>query len=802
MKKVVRLVVLFAFTLSIISPFGWTDATPVSAESSVTFAVNQVAPNEGAIAKSLINQGKINPNATQVEIDAMVQQYLKTKLKVEPDSADADKRARVQAAKSKSYNEIGFRNFVDDKKHGVNIRKQEQEHISDVRPQQFPENPETGKLLVILADFDEDSGGPLFIDFPVPGPLDNSTMYVSDYSNNYYKKLLFSRGGFTAVDQNGMNLSLNSMNDYFLEQSQGKYGISGDVYGWYTLPHSEAYYGDDDPAGGNDNLAPGTPQNLVKDLMDIVAQDNSINLSDYDLEDLYDIDGDNNYKEADGIIDHLIIVHAGMDQSAGGGDQGDDAIWAHSSSVNYTVTSGGKEYTVMNYTIQGQDSAIGTFCHEYGHDLGLPDEYDTAYSGSGEPVGFWSIMASGSWLGQPLDSKPSSFSAWARFALGWITPTEVDVTSLKSRGIAYDIDEAVSFGSNTPAIKANLPDQTITIATPYQGSYIWYGGREDQIDNTMYIPLDLTASSSATNIDLNMALMYEIEDNWDFGFVQVSTDNGTTWTSLESETGLTTSAIVADGMPEIAANMPGYTGSTGGGWVNDTLDLTPYKGLNILLQIRYMTDWGTTYTGMFVDSLSVVVDGTVTLLEENAESGIGSWDVDGWTIMTGTEQKGHYYMLEWRNYKGSDETLKNCYQFVDSANGTIDTFRYEPGLVLWYRNKAYTENWTGVHPGYVFLGVVDAHPEPVLYKGSPLRTRLQIRDAAFNVDPVQAKTFVIGNDIIKLPKLPAVSAFSDNKPYWYQKTSDSGLLLPNYGFKFKVTGHSRDGSVGRVLLYR
>ncbi|MCZ8486632.1 immune inhibitor A [Vibrio lentus] len=37
----------------------------------------------------------------------------------------------------------------------------------------------------------------------------------------------------------------------------------------------------------------------------------------------------------------------------------------------------------------------------YGHDLG-PDEYDTQYTGKGEPVSYWSIMSSGSWAGQPV----------------------------------------------------------------------------------------------------------------------------------------------------------------------------------------------------------------------------------------------------------------------------------------------------------------------------------------------------------------------------------------------------------------
>ncbi|PAF12328.1 hypothetical protein CHH61_25080, partial [Shouchella clausii] len=63
-----------------------------------------------------------------------------------------------------------------------------------------------------------------------------------------------------------------------------------------------------------------------------------------------------------------------------------------------------------DYTIEPEDGAAGVFAHEYGHDLGLPDEYDTIYSGAGEPVEFWSIMSAGSWAGKIPGTEPTGFS--------------------------------------------------------------------------------------------------------------------------------------------------------------------------------------------------------------------------------------------------------------------------------------------------------------------------------------------------------------------------------------------------------
>ncbi len=100
--------------------------------------------------------------------------------------------------------------------------------------------------------------------------------------------------------------------------------------------------------------------------------------------------------EPDGIIDHLMVVHAGVGQEAGGGKLKDDAIWSHRSKLGSkpyaidgtksSVSNWGGKMAAHDYTIEPEDGAVGVFAHEYGHDLGLPDEYDTKYSGQGEPV--------------------------------------------------------------------------------------------------------------------------------------------------------------------------------------------------------------------------------------------------------------------------------------------------------------------------------------------------------------------------------------------------------------------------------
>jgi immune inhibitor A len=212
----------------------------------------------------------------------------------------------------------------------------------------------------------------------------------------------------------------------------------------------EAYYGDDRPSGGNDNNGPGTTKDLIADVVSVINSQNAINWADYDT-------------NGDCVIDHPLFIHAGVDQSGGGGIQGNDAIWAHSSSVAQPVTDPTdacpKGLYISNYTIMPEDGGVGVFAHEFGHDLGLPDEYDTIYSGRGESVAFWSLMSSGSWIGRPAQTQPSDISIWGRMALGWVTnntqipATErnlarINVSNLGKAPINLRLEQSVRWGGN------------------------------------------------------------------------------------------------------------------------------------------------------------------------------------------------------------------------------------------------------------------------------------------------------------------------------------------------------------------
>jgi hypothetical protein len=128
---------------------------------------------------------------------------------------------------------------------------------------------------------------------------------------------------------------------------------------------------------------------------------------------------------------------------------------------------------------------------------------------------------------------------------------------------------------------------------------VLWGNEGDEADNALVFEADLSTVGAAT---LNFDNLIDIEEQWDFGVVQVSTDGGETWVSLSNEN--TRSDVVEEGYPKIKENMPGFTGLYTD-WQNETFDLAGYAGQKVLISFRYLTDWGTTESGWFIDNIEI-----------------------------------------------------------------------------------------------------------------------------------------------------------------------------------------------------
>lgn len=140
-----------------------------------------------------------------------------------------------------------------------------------------------------------------------------------------------------------------------------------------------------------------------------------------------------------------------------------------------------------------------------------------------------------------------------------------------------------------------------------------FSGGGDLVDNFMITSADLSGVTGAT---LTFDTLFDIEYAWDYGFVQVSTDGGSSWTSLSN--GDTCTDLDPNAHPKVAANVPGFTGVSGFGcndpyagayptatWMSTSFDLSAYDGQQILVAFRYVTDWAYNEAGWYVDNVNI-----------------------------------------------------------------------------------------------------------------------------------------------------------------------------------------------------
>jgi len=136
---------------------------------------------------------------------------------------------------------------------------------------------------------------------------------------------------------------------------------------------------------------------------------------------------------------HIVVIVAGAERSYSTNPCA-ASVWAHRWGLSGSVvapTLDGKivgrnyaqfgEWHCSGSAPSGHAATIGVMVHELGHDIGLPDLYDTDDSSAG--IGDWSVMASGSWNGTSLPGdSPAHFDPWCKYFEGWISPTLVTTT--------------------------------------------------------------------------------------------------------------------------------------------------------------------------------------------------------------------------------------------------------------------------------------------------------------------------------------------------------------------------------------
>ncbi|MBK9925551.1 MAG: immune inhibitor A [Anaerolineales bacterium] len=642
--------------------------------------------------------------------------------------------------------------------------------------------------------------GPLHNQIPQPNrAVDNTTIWTSNFNKAYYENMLFSEAPGAV-----------SMRNYYIEQSSNRYTVNGEVTDWVQVPYNASRYG----SNYCGSIVCATTWLFVRDSAAVwynaqiaagkTPAEIDAYLSRFDVWDRYDYDADGDFNEPDGYIDHFQAVHAGEGEETGGGSLGEDAIWSHRWYAYYNnigltgpgfnplggVQVGGSSYWIGDYTVEPENGGVGVFAHEFGHDLGLPDLYDTSGNtgGAENSVGFWSLYASGSYgsTGKPQDgigSKPVHMSAYEKIFLGWSNYKLVDWASepKKKTNVKLGVSE---FNTNDPQmLVVALPDKQVDfpVGDPYSGDFFYFSGSGNDLVNSMSRSVTLPADAAS----FSAKVRYDIELDWDYAYLTV---NGT-----PVNTNLSTSDD-----PNGQNFGEGITGASAD-WVDLTADLTAFAGQTVDIGFLYWTDSAVANPGIFVDDISISGQPL-----DDAETDAG-WTYVGFirTGSTVTQSFPNYYVAEYRKYVGYDKSLKTGpynFGFLDNPNlqNWVEHYPYDDGLLIWYLDYSFPDNNVGDNCasgrcGGLFLPI-DAHSDLMIRpdNGQAWRPRVQAYDSTFSVDRTP-KICLNANSIKKCyGGLLGNSLFDDTISYWNPPNPAIGhygwssVPLPAFGVEIRI----------------
>lgn len=263
----------------------------------------------------------------------------------------------------------------------------------------YPTIGKDTRSLVVLVEFKD-------VDFTVDNPQE------------YYTRMLNERG-FSEFGANGSAL------DYYRDASNGLYSPHFDVYGPVKVSKNASYFKD---------MNSSAMELLIKESLIQLHDEGSINFSNYDFDD-------------DGIIDTVFFYYAGY----GSADSETETIWPHQYDYRYLnmgmvkqLMLDGKKvgpYACGNELkgtnpVTGKEpwkdgsepwvDGIGTFVHEYGHVLGLPDLYDVEYTPGVivDTPAIWDVMAEGCYNFNGC--IPPLYSAYEQWLCRWLEYTEAE----------------------------------------------------------------------------------------------------------------------------------------------------------------------------------------------------------------------------------------------------------------------------------------------------------------------------------------------------------------------------------------
>ncbi len=273
---------------------------------------------------------------------------------------------------------------------------------------------------------------------------------------DYFTRML-NEPGFSDLKATG------SAVDFFRESSCGQFEPEFDVYGPVKLSRDRSYYGGNNFRG--DDLH---PEDMVKEACELL--DDEIDFSEYD-------------RDGDGVVDNVFVFYAGGGEASGGGA---DTVWPHAWYLSEAYDAAPEfdgvavdRYACSNEWEGNRPDGVGTFVHEFSHVMGLPDLYATEYTSSFTP-GSWSCMDYGPYNNNGM--TPPLYGAFERYALGWLTPTEIDSSrSVMLPPIGNNVAGIIKASRNEFFLLENRQQTGWDTYIPGHGMLVWHIDYDDYV---------------------------------------------------------------------------------------------------------------------------------------------------------------------------------------------------------------------------------------------------------------------------------------------------------------------------------
>ena len=185
------------------------------------------------------------------------------------------------------------------------------------------------------------------------------------------------------------------------------------------------------------------------------------------------------------------------------------------------------------------------------------------------------------------------------------------------------------------------------------GGRCWWGNRGDSIDTTLTREFDLTNLSEAT---LEFMVWFDIEEDWDYAYVEASSDGGETWTILEG-------THTTEENPVGNSYGHAYTGASNG-WLEERVDLSPFAGSKVLIRFEYITDDAVYDDGFVIDDIAIP---ELDFLDD-AESD-GGWKAQGFERIDNVAPVDYVVIVMERRRDGAD--IVRRMEIDDGRRGTL-----------------------------------------------------------------------------------------------------------------------------------